>query len=442
MSGASPATEALLGVLDAVIDERVGIVRQIELVPREAGAPDFFHVAGKACNTAAFVRQTNFANTGGASAELDVAVAKAVGEAVERYASAIYDHDDLPLFSRVEAPFPCLIPEEFALYSARQYETPDFPWVRFLDTTPVRWTKGTDLTTGQTCGVPAAMVFMPYQYYCQSGEVPIAQPISTGLAAHLGWSRAAVSAICEVIERDAFTITWQGGLARAQLRVETLSDRNYDLVERFERTGSAVTILDITTDIGIPTVLSVLQSTADHAPALVVAAAADPDPEHAVRKSLEELAHTRRYSQQVKDQVPRLAPGDHKKVVGQVDHLNYWCDHANAERAEFLFRSSTRIDFDDLPSPATGDPERDLRMLVASISRVGHRTVVCDLTTPDVAELGFSVVRAVVPGFHPLFMGFENRALGGCRLAEVPRRLGCTRIETELGDTALPHPYP
>jgi ribosomal protein S12 methylthiotransferase accessory factor len=100
------------------------------------------------------------------------------------------------------------------------------------------------------------------------------------------------------------------------------------------------------------------------------------------------------------------------------------------------------VDFDDLPSPATGDPARDLRMLVESISRVGHRTVVCDLTTPDVAELGFSVVRAVVPGFHPLFMGFENRALGGRRLAEVPRRLGCTRIETELGDTALPHPYP
>ena len=69
--------DALLGTLDEVVDERVGVVRHLEIVPREAGDPDFFHVAAKACNTAAFAAQTNFANTGGASPDLTIAVAKA-----------------------------------------------------------------------------------------------------------------------------------------------------------------------------------------------------------------------------------------------------------------------------------------------------------------------------------------------------------------------------
>jgi ribosomal protein S12 methylthiotransferase accessory factor len=436
MKTSPSSVESLVAVLDDLVDGRVGIVRQIEIVPREAGAPDFFHVAAKACNTGAFCRQMNFANTGGASTTLPVAVAKAVGEAVERYAAAIYEIDDLPLHARWSAPFGCVGPGDFALYSDAQYQEPDFPWARFDDTTPVRWTAAVDVATGASCHVPAAMVFMPYHYYRDTGEVPIVQPISTGLACHMSASRAAIGGICEVIERDAFTLTWQAALARPHLRVETLSDANYDRVERFERTGSVVTLLDITMDVGVATILAVLQTEAAACPAVVVAAAADPEPEAAVRKSLEELAHTRRYSQQVKSRLPRLAPdATFENVVDQMDHLNFWCDHDHAGLAEFLLRSSARVDFDELPNLSTGNADEDLAALAGRVRAVGHRVLLCDLTTPDVATLGFSVVRAVIPGFHPLFMGFRIRALGGRRLREAARTLGTP-------DNGLPHPYP
>lgn len=433
----------LIDVADRLVDDHVGIVRHVQEVPIESGDPNFFHFSGQACNTAAFCRQENFGSTGGASTDRAIAVAKAIGEAVERYCAALYEVGELPLASYEDAEFQCVRPDEFAFYSAEQYERPGFPWVPFLDDTPIRWAAAIDPLTGETWHVPAALVYIPYAYYLGTGDAPIVQPISTGVACHTGFARAAGSAICEVIERDAFTITWQARLGTPQIRIETLSNENYNLVERFERTGGFVTILNITTDVGIPTILSLLRYENDNGPALVVAASTDLNPEVAVRKSLEELAHTRRYAQQIKSRMPRLEPDpEYSNVVDQLSHLNFWSDHANMPLSAFLYESKERIDFNEIENRSVGDPIRDLQVLIDAVDHIGHRVLLADLTTPDVGDLGLSVVRAVIPGFHPLFMGHEIRALGGRRLWEVPQRLGYRGVDRATGDNPLPHPYP
>ena len=435
--------ERLAEIAPQLVDPRVGVVQTLEEVPRDAGAPNFFHFAARASNTAAFTRQANFRETGGAAAGRLAAAAKAIGEAVERYCSAIYDVEELPLHSYDDAPFPCVAPDEFALYSREQFGREGFPWVPFVRDTKVRWTPAREALTGEEVYLPAARVYMPYAYYIGTGDAPIDQPISTGLACHLGWSNAALSAACEVVERDAVLITWQAMLAFPQIRIETLSDRSYDLVQRFERTGSFVVMLNITLDHGIPTILSVLRGRSASSPAIVVAAAAAPDPEEAARKSLEELAHSRRYCQFVATHMPRLEPDppDYESVRDQLTHLRFYVDHENAHLAEFLFSSAERQDFDELSSIATGSAAGDLRAVADRIASVGERLLLTDLTTPDVAALGLSVVRAVVPGFHPLHMGFGLRSLGGRRLWEVPKVLGFAGIPPG-GDNPAPHPYP
>jgi ribosomal protein S12 methylthiotransferase accessory factor len=434
----------LTDVISDVVDPRIGIVRDVTEMPRDAGAPDFFHFYARACNTAAFSRQVNFYAAGGASSDREMAVAKAVGEAVERYCGALYDIEQFSLFSREEAPFPCVDPALFAHYNAGQYASPGFPYVPFEDATPVRWVPAFDALTLETVYVPAAKVYVPYTYYLGTGDSPIAQPISTGLACHMSPAEAAVSGVCEVIERDAVTLMWQAMISPPQLRVETLSDPNYDLVERFERTGAKVTMFDITTDAGVSTVLSVARHSSAEQPALVVAAATSLNPEEAVRKSLEELAHTRRYSQQINLKLPRLVvdPPNHENVTGQISHLNFWCDQANARYADFMFASKKRMEFDELANRATGDPRCDLAVIARAVEFTGHRVLIVDVTSADVRELGFAVVRAIVPGYHPLALGFASRARGGRRLFEVPQKLGYKGITRESGENPIPHPYP
>jgi ribosomal protein S12 methylthiotransferase accessory factor len=382
-------------------------------------------------------------NSGGASAERGVALAKAIGEAVERYCAAFYEVEELPLSPFSSAPFPSIAPGAFALYSDEQYADPSFPYIPFDKTTPVRWTAAQDLMTSDPAYAPASMVFMPYYYDREHGEGPIVQPISTGMACHCSPAEAAIAAICEVLERDAFTITWQARLGVPQVQIDTLSDYNRDLVLRFERTRGCVTLLNITMDVGVPTILSILQHPAPDAPALVFAASASLDPEQAVRKSLEELAHTRGLAQQLKSNLPPLVPGsDYEHVVNQYRHVHLYCDHANTPLADFLFASNARVAFEDIDNLATGDPQRDLQILVDRVRGVNHRVLVADLTTPEVRQLGLAVVRAIIPGFHPLFMGHRLRALGGTRLWEVPQKLGFQGITRELGDNPAPHPYP
>ena len=110
--------------------------------------------------------------------------------------------------------------------------------------------------------------------------------------------------------------------------------------------------------------------------------------------------------------------------------------------AEFIFKSSERLDFQDIDSLSKGDPHLDLEVLLNKVRGVNKRVLLADLTTPDVSDLGLHVVRAIIPGFHPLFMSHRLRALGGSRLWEVPQKLGYRGITKEMGDNSAPHPYP
>lgn len=443
MIGTERQYRRLADLYDVLVDDHVGIIHHVREIPRAPGGPNFFHFSGNACDTSAFTREPNFRNTGGASIHRKTAVAKAMGEAVERYCSAIYCVDELPSCSYDDADFPCIAPEDFALHSAEQCQMPGFPWVPFNRQTPVRWAPGVDLASGKTVYVPAAFVYVPYIYYQGTGDAPIAQPISTGMSCHCSSAEAAYGGICEVVERDSFTITWQAMLAMPQLRIETLSDTNYEIVERFESTGDKITIFNITTDLGIPCFLSVLRNEHPDAPALVFAASADLNPEVAILKSLEELAHTRRYSQQIKDIMrPVEIEEGHENIISQADHLNFWCAQENAPLADFLFANSERQDFDDLENFSTGDPREDVKVLVDKLSDHGHQVIISRLTTPDVETLGLEVIRAVVPGLNPLYMGHRIRALASERLFNAPQRAGHKGITPSTGDNPWPHPYP
>src|SRR5258707_3033793 len=126
----------LIGVAAHLFDPGVGVIGAVAEVPREAGGPDFFHFLARSSDASAFNAFKNFSFAGGAAVSRDAAIAKAMGEAVERYCSAFFDLEALPLCPSSEAAFEHVSPREFACYSFEQYSSPGFPWVPFTENTP------------------------------------------------------------------------------------------------------------------------------------------------------------------------------------------------------------------------------------------------------------------------------------------------------------------
>ena len=433
----------LLDSWDALVDPRVGIVRSVSELRTDDDEPEFVHYIATACDTSRFTTLANFNNTGGVSTHPLDAIAKALGEAVERYCSAIFDYRDLVLASYDELDEPATEPETYALHSQAQYEQDGFPWQPFQRDAPLCWTRGTSLVSAEPVLVPACMVYVPFHYLRSRPDTPIVQPISTGLACGDSWEGAVLSGLCEAIERDAFTLTWQARLSRQRIAPATLPDRVHDLVDRYEAAGLRVEMMDITTDIAVPVILTIAIGDAPTSPAVAVAAATDPSPEIAAIKSLEELAHTRKYARQLLQCTPPVpvdVAAGHPDVVDQRTHLRFYCPQSARAHAEFAWSAEEVAPF---PARRPPDGVRDrLADAVAAVTSCGLEPIACDLTTPDVAELGLHVARVVVPGLHPLFMGHRNRALGGRRLYSVPQALGFTGLAPGDPDNPYPHPFP
>jgi ribosomal protein S12 methylthiotransferase accessory factor len=193
----------------------------------------------------------------------------------------------------------------------------------------------------------------------------------------------------------------------------------------------------------VPTALGVLRSCSTSRPAHVFAAAADLDPARAVTKAIEELDHTRLYTVHVLRHVRAPSPdNEFEGVYQQVHHLRLAAEHANVDRFAFVFDSPRRVDFRELPSLAGRSPEDDLAAMTRTLTAAGLTPYVADLTSADVRELGLSVVRALVPGMHPLVIGHRVRARGGRRLYEVPQKCGHPALTFGAPDNPFPHPYP
>ncbi|HEY9420677.1 MAG TPA: YcaO-like family protein [Thermoanaerobaculia bacterium] len=433
----------LAEALEVLLDPRFGVIRHVAEEPRREEFPEIFQYAAETCDTDAFSPRKAFGKTGGCSRRRSFALAKAVGEAVERYSAALYDDDALPDVSYAEADFPCVDPHDFALNSAAQYADPEFDWVPFEHDTRTRWVAARDLGSGATVHVPAAMVYVPYFYYLESDDPLICQPISTGLACHGTLEDAIARGLCEVIERDAFMITWQAGLARRRIRPDSLLPENAEILARLQAIGGSVTLFDLTMDNLVPVAMAVQTHPAPGMPALTVACAAALDPDDAVRKALEEVTHTARWMLYLKRDNPRIVPAPgFRQVDSQDNHLIFWAYHENLPLADFLFASTESVGFEELPNWTTGDRHRDLAVLCERIESTGHRALAVDITPTDIQDVGLSVARALIPGYHPLIMNHHYRALGGRRLWTIPQQLGFAGRRPEDGDIDVPHPFP
>jgi len=332
-------------------------------------------------------------------------------------------------------------PRTLGLYPADRYRLPDFRYQPFDENRPHNWVWAYSFARREPVLVPEAV-----GYY--RAPERFVYEISNGCALGGCLEEAILHGALEVLERDAFLMTWYARLPMPRIDLSSTRDRTIPLIAEAlnTETGYEVLAFDTTLEHGVPCVWTLAVDPTDdpNRPKAVCAAGAHPDPERAVESALSELGPIlvdliERYpglrehaASMVADPSLVRTMGDHSTLYGHRDAF---------ARLDFLTTSRT--------ARAAGPPVlrndtlgEDLLELCDRLLRNGMDIIVVDQTAPEHRAGDLCCVKVLIPGTLSMTFGHDYRRVHDLpRLREVPVRLGYH--DRPLGtDEINPHPHP
>jgi ribosomal protein S12 methylthiotransferase accessory factor len=342
---------------------------------------------------------------------------KAVAEALELYAASNCADDDLVFSSVARLKEDLVDPRDVCLYY-RYSDVRDLPLQRFSSRASIAWTQGQWLDTREPVWLPAFLIYFGARVSMDQSFAPIT---TSGLATGTSVDDAALRALCELVERDAFIITWLAKLpARRVIPDESLDSDTGAIVRRFQRRGLESRIYLLNAGIDLPVVLSVIFGDGKDWPGATVALGAHPDPIEAVRKAiLEQALMGPGIRRMLIDRW--IVPRRRREIKTPYDHALYYLRPHRARDFKFLDSTNTPpISLSTLQTPN----DLSLESVVCALARAGTRVAIKDLTPPDVAvSSSFRVVRALATGLQPLWFGGETPRLISPRLRRFAKNV-------------------
>jgi ribosomal protein S12 methylthiotransferase accessory factor len=344
---------------------------------------------------------------------------RAFGEALERYCTAMFSDAQFTHAAASELAQDALDLDTIPCCDRSELDHPCCPLVAPDKKQPIRWVQGLSLLDGRSIFIPAVMAYLDAGFITSAERFWL--PITTGCAAHGTFERAVVSAILEVIERDAIAITWLQKLRLRRIHIDHCSGILQDYWSRYERSSRDLEylFLDATTDLGIPTIYGLQIARANHRLRTLVSCATALAPAEAVVAVMREMSAIRTAFRRI-PAIP--ASWDN---FGDVFHgAIYMADAQRANAFDFLTESDSEVRLSEMPKLSGVDDAHDLRGIVELLRARGLQAYAVDLSSDEALRCGMRVVRVIIPALQPLSFHYRARYLGTPRLYQLPARLG------------------
>jgi len=350
--------------------------------------------------------------------------ASALMEAIERY-SGIYQGDEIRMtrrfadFSSGEA----VAPNDILLFSDAQYRQGQMPAAThdhvpppapFDPSAEIEWSPVWSLRDGRFKYLPTSLI---YFFYRGPGQI---NADSNGCAAGNTLEEAIVQGFLELIERDAYAIWWYNRSQREEVDLGQFDDSYiHNLRQQLAETGRRLWVLDITSDLGIPTFVAMAHWLKDGKENIEFGSGAHFDPQIAMLRALTELNQFLsiglmggRVDQSSLDGVTPLRLEDHpyltpgKKPASGASAAAKFGNLGSREQVDACVRLTT---------------EAGLDFMVLDQTR---------------ADIGVPVVRVIAPGLRHFYRRFAPG-----RLYDVPVKLGLRDRPIAESDLNPIHPH-
>jgi oxazoline/thiazoline synthase len=334
--------------------------------------------------------------------------ASALMEAIERY-SGIFQGDEIRVKRRF-TDFPsgeAILPNDVLLFSDAQYgpeqvPAPDDDGSRtpppFDQSAEIEWSPIWSLRDERFKYLPTSLL---YFFYRGPGQI---NTDSNGCAAGNTLEEAIVQGFLELVERDAYAIWWYNRLQRPQVDLSHFDDSYVrDLQTQLAENGRRLWVLDVTSDLEIPTFVAILHWMHNSHENIEFGSGAHFDSRIAMLRTLTEL------NQFLSIGLMGGGTGEKPSLDGSTplrlqDHP--FLTPSNHPAVQPAFGST----FGRL------DTREQVIACMRLVKREGLDLLVLNQTRPDI---DVPVVRVVVPGLRHFYRRFAPG-----RLYDVPVKLG------------------
>jgi thiazole/oxazole-forming peptide maturase SagD family component len=289
------------------------------------------------------------------------------------------------------------------------------------------------VSAGKTTFIPMQYLFLGYQVREDLGEKIFVPSFSKGSATHVNICKALQSAIMEAVEADAFMLNWYTNVKSRRLEVDDL-----DLLRVTDqiigKTPYDLTLYDFSMEDLPGTVLAAqLTNTARKAPYILMGCSANLSPHRAAYRALAE-ASTIHY---LAANGPLMNPTDflskdNDSFLNLDSNVAYWTRAENQDQKAKILDSiwEGEAALSGLPDQAAGSDKEDLTNILKKIAKISNYAVYLDITPPEIAGQGLTVMRVFIPELVQLsYPGFPY--------SRHPRVLQAGGITNDF-----PHPMP
>jgi len=294
-------------------------------------------------------------------------------------------------------------------------EEPVSPYL-FDEDTEMDWTPVWSLRDKCFRYLPTSML---YFYY--AGSINPFHADSNGCAAGNTREEAIVQGFLELVERDSYAIWWYNRLRRPAVNLARFNDSYVrDLQIHLTESGTRLWVLDITSDLGIPSFVAIAHWIIDGNEYIEFGSGAHFDARIAMLRTLTELNQF----------MSMELMADGARLQGSLDGITplRLSDHP------FLLPSEEEIVEAEFDSKFSHLETHDQAAACVQVAQQhGLDFLVLDQTRPDIEV---PVVRVLVPGLRHFY-----RRFGPGRLYDVPVKLGWLdrRLREEELNPVFPH---